>query len=105
MKDAKSAYRRFSRGQQLYWDGRFEASRDEIKAAVEDDSTQALYMYVLALIEYRLGNEGEARRYVTNAVRIERVRSIDHWGRAMERYQGSARVWLEKERAMARGKN
>jgi len=101
VKDRTNAYKRFNSGRQLYWTGRFEESREQLKTAVENDSTQPLYLYFLALAEYRLGNHGEAKRYVTHAVRLEDVRPIANWGRLMERCQGSARVWLEKERLMA----
>ena len=101
-KDRKKAFEEFNAGRQLYWRNRIEESRRALEIAVDNDTTEPIYYYFLALAQFRSGDRDEAKRTVATAARLEKEHPLTNWGRLMERCQGSARVWLEQQRLLAR---
>ena len=97
----KSVSQLFNEGSGLYWDGEYESAVDFLLVACDRQPDSPLYHYMLALCQYDQGNQALARNTLQKALELERSRPIHNWYRVMERSQGPARTWLEKERQKA----
>jgi hypothetical protein len=68
-------------------------------AATSAAPADAKYAYFHALALYSAGKKAEAEAQVTIAAELEAAAPVANWGRAMERVQGEARMWVEAARA------
>ncbi len=94
----------YQRGANFYRQGQLQQAAQALSATAENDRGNPLYVYVLAMIQYKMNQVEDANRNVDKAAGLEQNRAIDNWGQAMQRYQGRARVWLEQTRAKARAR-
>ncbi len=72
------------------------------EASLAIDDRQPLAYYMLALAQFQSNQGDEASANVRRAARLENERPIAGWGRVMQRFQGTARLWLENARREAR---
>ena len=91
----------FAAGLEHYRGGRFEQAAEQFRMAAEIAADNATYGYYRAVALHRAGRESEAQDSLTTAVAAERRLPIANWGVAMERVQGSSRLWLEEARKNA----
>jgi hypothetical protein len=90
-----------ARGQSLLAGGNLAEAAELFRRSAEADPTDALSRYLLALSQLRMGDTAGAEQTVKEAARIEATSPLSDWGRAMERHQGSTRLWLERARGAA----
>ncbi len=102
IRDMVTAQKRFAEGRSLYYQRRYQEAATRLQLAINDDSTDPLYYYFLALAQFQMGNREQATAAARTAAALEQRSPIQSWGRVMERCQGAARVWLEQQRAMSR---
>ena len=77
---------------------RFEAAASEFETATAHAPTAAKYAYFHAIALYQLDRTTEAEQRLAEAVQLEAEHPVADWGRAMERVQGRARLWVEAAR-------
>jgi Flp pilus assembly protein TadD len=99
--EASHAPASFAAGLELYRSGRYEQAAERFLVAAEAAPDNAVYGYYRAVALHRAGRESEAQDSLTTAVAAERRLPIANWGVAMERVQGSSRLWLEEARKNA----
>jgi hypothetical protein len=97
--DLLQARRAFIRGDRDYRAGRYSDALSSFQEAVRHDADNPLYHYLLALVQYRSGQVADAQLTLDTAIALERQHPIANWGQTLMRYQGEARIWLERRRA------
>jgi hypothetical protein len=100
--DPLAASRHFAAGLEKYRDGLYDEAVKLFSAATEAAPTDAKYAYFHALALYSAGKKTEAEAAVANAAELEDAAPVANWGRAMERVQGEARIWVEAARQKLR---
>lgn len=96
--EAAAASRHFATGLEAYRDGKFAAASESFSAATSAAPSAAKYAYFHALALYSAGNKTEAETQLAIAVELDAAAPVSNWGRAMERVQGAARLWVEAAR-------
>jgi tetratricopeptide (TPR) repeat protein len=103
--DRKRAEQWVQQGGQLYRAGRYEEAVAAFGSAIQHDSQNPLYYYLLAMSQYEAKQRDDARRSANAALALERTSPIASWGQLVSRYQGPARLWVEELRRQARAAN
>ncbi|MCA9248344.1 MAG: hypothetical protein KDA42_14555 [Planctomycetales bacterium] len=70
-------------------------------AQAENDATDALSLYFLALAQREAGHVAAATATLSAAIEREQSYPVDAWGTRMQRVQGSSRLWIEQSRNLA----
>ena len=96
--DLAAASRHFAAGLEKYRDGLFAAATENFAAATQAAPADAKYAYFHALALYSVGKKVEAESQIAIAIELDSAAPIANWGRAMERVQGEARLWVEAAR-------
>ncbi|MCA9271028.1 MAG: hypothetical protein KDA41_21250 [Planctomycetales bacterium] len=96
--DAKLASDAFANGLAHFRAARFEAAASEFETAAAHAPTAAKYAYFHAIALYQLQRTVDAELRLAEAVQLEAEHPVADWGRAMERVQGRARLWVEAAR-------
>ena len=89
-------------GRNYYQLGNYDLAIQSVQIATRLEPDNAEHHFVLAIIQYQQGLGDEAIRSVETAVALERHQPVEDWGRSMQRFQGTARVWLEDARRRLR---
>jgi len=100
--DITKAKEAFGVGDGLYLKSRYDKALSSFQVAVENDSRNALYYYLLAMTHYQLRHFDEAEKMARKAIRLEQEWPIENRGRRLSRYQGRPRLWVEKLRSKSR---
>ncbi len=103
--DRQRAEQWVQHGGQLYRAGRYEEAVAAFGSAIQYDSQNALYYYLLAMSQYEAKQREDARRSLNAALALERTSPIPSWGQLVSRYQGPARLWVEHLRSKAQAAN
>jgi Flp pilus assembly protein TadD len=101
--DRAAASRHFAEGLEKYHAGQFEAAVASFAAGTSAAPSDAKYAYFHALALYSVGKKAEAEARLLIAIELEAAAPVANWGRAMERVQGEARIWVETARQQLRG--
>jgi hypothetical protein len=88
----------FTAGIEHYRNGRFQEAAELFRVAMSAEPSNAKYAYLCAAALHRAGAADQAAGVLQQAVAAEKQSPVQDWGRAMERVQGSTRVWLEQQR-------
>ena len=97
--DITKAKDAFVVGDGFYRESRYGKAMSAFQTAVENDSRNALYYYLLAMTHYQLRQFGEAENIAQKAIRLEQEWPIENWGSRVSRYQGHPRLWVEQLRS------
>jgi Tfp pilus assembly protein PilZ len=89
-------------GRNFFQLGNYDQAMQSLQIATRLEPDNAEHHFVLAIIQYQQGLGDEAIRSVETAVALERHQPVEDWGRSMQRFQGTARVWLEDARRRLR---
>jgi hypothetical protein len=100
--DRAAASRHFADGLDQYRDGLYEKAIASFAAATSAAPTDAKYAYFHALALHSAGKKAEAEARLAIAIELEAAAPVANWGRAMERVQGEARIWVETARQQLR---
>jgi hypothetical protein len=100
--DVGDAQQLFRDGLSRFHQADFAGALAALARAAELDEDNAKYAYFWALAAKQSGMTEQAQRAIAIAVEREANQPIQHWGRIMERVQGSLRLWLEEAREDAR---
>jgi hypothetical protein len=100
--DEIAARRHFAAGLEKLHDGLYEEAIKNFSAATSAAPADAKYAYFYALALRAAGKKAEADAQLTIAIELESAAPVANWGRAMERVQGEARMWIENARQQQR---
>ncbi len=100
--DPQQALIDFREGCAHYRQQQFEQAILSLQAAMQADPAEPVFVYVLAMAQFRLEQYGPAEQSVETAVTLEGSAPIRNWGQQMESFQGPPRGWLEKTRRQVR---
>jgi hypothetical protein len=100
--ERKAALAAFRRGRQQLEMRQYADAVVALQEVVGIQPQDPLAHYLLALAHHQNGAQTAADQHISTGAELEQQDPIANWGRAMQRYQGRPRLWLERARARAK---
>jgi hypothetical protein len=100
--DRKTAFAALRRGRQQLEMRQYADAVLALQEVVGLQPQDPLAHYLLALAHHQNGDQTAADQHIWAGAELEQQDPIANWGRAMQRYQGRPRLWLERARARAK---
>ena len=98
---SRQAVEAYIQGSREYRSGRYLEAANAFAVASASDSSNPLYLYLLAIAQYQANQPERAVKTIDLAAAKERDRPIDDWGTKLMKYQGHSRLWLDGQRKEA----